>query len=1201
MSMNKVPTLLVGLGGIGCKIAQMIYDKLSNEDRKYIGIIGMDTNAEDLKVLTIPFVQTSDAGKVADYIMRHPEYATWFPFNKYTGGHEMLTGAGQIRAISRLAALSAIEQGKFRILEEEIGRILQHKPEIDYSSFNLFLVGSITGGTGAGLFLQMPFYVKELLKKQYAIDKVRVRGMFISADITARVQTNPINEEAVKVNAYACMKELNAFYLMQNFDEKDNHLRLEYYRKPERSSERGSLRDKLTKAWGDSEFGFDPSVLFNQDQIDQESKAITESGIMIPYDAFYLIEGSDNRGGIGNANLETVEKQIAKILYVMLFTPVKAAAEGAQNNYVLEDMEKGGMNRYNSAGLCTLRYPYKEMMEYVNLSWVRDLVKEEWLYLDKKVENEKRANLELQKTNPGVRVLDTRVSYAEMFEEEMEGGEDKKLGFLKEQAFRSTESAESKDGDDLLVLDSVCRLDKLFDNVTERIGEILDSNDMNSAISACDILEDDFKKTDMIQQEIRRVYHALAALKETAEAVINTHRFRIADEVFSPNMETFRLDKKNEKNIFGLFSKVHPVVGRYFCYKAINRLEDEIERLEASALTVPQLDNYKRTDFYETEDDGIQKADVAAELYIQKIVPVIRLGEKKLDKLRNQFRDMRDEQVATILAYCSDTLELRTYILLKKRFEALSKLYEGFFSNLRSQIEQNEERADLLEKSYMEDPIGEKMVYASPQAFRRTYAEFKGMVDYELPMEACYAVADGLFRMAYITMTQEGQEMTFQQEQENKKNFQRELKNVFQTGVLDSMMKTVIEKGDAAVNITIRQALEKEYKMHNQSYEASEREHEKNRIAYARKNVEDAMVMAVPMLAARPVPDATEIVFLAMHPGSAEMSAGEPDGGVTQQRLAPVGTPTDLHVPHVILDEEFSPYEIICMKTKHNCTIEELVKYGTNGDYAEAYRRRIKNLGTDPSVSGKDAFKTVVNPHLDRFWHEEGFIPEFGEEERMRSEMDTRKAFIYSMAWDLFQRNEIEGIKRWHYVNGAFQPFPVKKTMRLIDNTYVDLYDALKYNRSIKTNILSSAKARIEMARQRMDPENMMADALASTLVEDMAQSIGDDLEDQNIFDIFSNMYYRMEQTDWESLFDALSQVLEEYFKKIFGEDRGSVNETYQRAIIKIAVNSQYGIKISTMEEYKKDGKSLSGLPALTKAEEAVKVQATRILNMRIF
>ena len=46
MSMNQVPTLVLGIGGIGCKVAAAISDSLSNEDCKYVSVIGIDTNVK---------------------------------------------------------------------------------------------------------------------------------------------------------------------------------------------------------------------------------------------------------------------------------------------------------------------------------------------------------------------------------------------------------------------------------------------------------------------------------------------------------------------------------------------------------------------------------------------------------------------------------------------------------------------------------------------------------------------------------------------------------------------------------------------------------------------------------------------------------------------------------------------------------------------------------------------------------------------------------------------------------------------------------------------------------------------------------------------------------------------------------------------------------------------------------------------------
>ena len=48
MGINKVPTLILGIGGIGCRIASNINDLLTPEAKKHIALIGVDTNVNDL-------------------------------------------------------------------------------------------------------------------------------------------------------------------------------------------------------------------------------------------------------------------------------------------------------------------------------------------------------------------------------------------------------------------------------------------------------------------------------------------------------------------------------------------------------------------------------------------------------------------------------------------------------------------------------------------------------------------------------------------------------------------------------------------------------------------------------------------------------------------------------------------------------------------------------------------------------------------------------------------------------------------------------------------------------------------------------------------------------------------------------------------------------------------------------------------------
>ena len=91
-----------------------------------MAILAIDTNVKDLRKLReqgIETIQISDERLVRQYLKDHPQYMSWFPNNIFLNNRGMLEGAGQIRAISRLAALAAEEEGKFRPIEEAVRKI----------------------------------------------------------------------------------------------------------------------------------------------------------------------------------------------------------------------------------------------------------------------------------------------------------------------------------------------------------------------------------------------------------------------------------------------------------------------------------------------------------------------------------------------------------------------------------------------------------------------------------------------------------------------------------------------------------------------------------------------------------------------------------------------------------------------------------------------------------------------------------------------------------------------------------------------------------------------------------------------------------------------------------------------------------------------------------------------------------------------
>ena len=1155
MAINKVPTLLVGLGGIGCSIADMTASMLDEETKKYVGVVGFDTNAEDLKKVKIKTVRTSDENLVKHFLKENPEYIKWFPVNKFTVNRDMKNGAGQIRAISRLAGLASERAGRFVVLEEEIKRILKHDVDKASGSINVFVVGSITGGTGAGLFLQIPFYIKRFLKSEMSIENVHVRGMFLSADITKNVQPSLINKDAVMVNAYACMKELNAFYLTQIMDDEDIHLDLDYYERTDRAEEVKKMKKDMIEEQSSSDFEFDFEFDDGMDlsAIEDDAKDIASDGANIPYNAFYLIEGTDNKGGIGNASLDTVKKQVSKMIYTVLFTPVKAEDAGILDNTILQDMEGGGMNRYSSAGLCSLIYPYEVVKEYVTLRWVKDLVKDEWLLIDKNYESELDIAYSNQKSDPSVKIPRMDDTYIRLFKKEISGKEGTRLGHLRGDAF-------IENPDDFN--NPISKASRLLKKIENEVETIICSDDMTVLKDECKINLKLAMNIDSADKEIGRVYDALEDYQRKMNSTVKEHRAQIANDVFPVKESALKMKKDNPLCMYNLLVNVHPVAARFMCYDMIRTLDKKIEGLE-NGIASTDLMAYEDVDFYGTEKDGIQDASEAVIFIKNKNVPVINTAKKPLQLLVNKFQQMTSNQTMLVENYGKDALLLSTYKILRERFAIMAEYYEGFFHNIEQAIKDNEERIERLEKSYVEGGYGELPVYASPDAFRMIYQDFRLKADFALPEDTKKAIFDEIFSIVAGIVENKNKEYTEEQKRRRDESIQKQLTDIFDKGIVDTLKTLVITKGKGVVDINIKQAIEKELVLNEGILNTSDAAFEQKRLAYARQLIDSAMGMAAPMFAAKSREDFTETIYLGINPEAAEFAGRAADKATTKDRLVPEKTEaTDMKPVSVLMEKEFSPYEIICFKSKHKYLIEDLVKYGKGSDYEKAYEKRIKNLGKEPAAEGIDAYKTVVNPHLSRFWHEEGFIPPIGIDERNKADKETLKALVYAMGMDLLKKEENEdfdGRLLWHLVVGT-RLYPIRKQGALIGNSYVSVYDALKFNRKVKAQILYNAQVMKKNVKGYMDAEELMEKIDETWFIEDLVQSHADE-DDENFLDILIKMFSMMDRKKWEVLFDGLSVTLKDYLSYMLEDNDKLVKKAYNQIIKKMMQYSSIGKK----------------------------------------
>lgn len=1124
MSMNQVPTLVLGIGGIGCKIAAAISDSLSNEDRKYVSVIGIDTNVNDLSKLRdkhqMEIIQTSDDMEVSAYLEAHPEYLEWFPDNDFLRERTMTDGAGQVRTLSRLAFLASVESGRFTPILQEITRIRKVDGNPHNKNLTVMVVGSITGGTGAGLFLNIPFYIRNLIKSQAGIKRCVIRGMFVGPDILEDVQPSQTNKDAVCVNGYTCLKELNAFYMRPAIGKEiANNLRLEFY---------------------------------NHDDTSVQN---------VPYNYLYLVEKSGDLGTMGDARIDEVINYIARVVFVLMFSPVTADALSIEDNFILKLIDKGGMNRYAGAGMCRLLYPIKTAQEYVTLAVVRDLVQREWMLIDQEFTALSRAAMAKMVSDSTVKKPELKTSYVEIFEKEALG-DHAKLGKFAQEAYIERDSR------------YISRASEFIAALDTMIEELLDSDDVREKEEACKVDDQKMKNFSDAEAQISDVWEGMRKYAQYAKHLIDTKPNGFADDLFPTSKEVMDFHKDKPECIYQYLAKVHPVTARFLIYDIINRLEAKITELKTE-ITGIDLSAYTAEDF-DLKTEGVQGPAEALGTIRDKRHPIWKMlgpvgqaingEEKALIKLKRRLREVCDTHVSTTHDYIENSLKYLVSQLVLERMITLADNYTVFFNTVAAKIDRNNENITRLENIHF--PYGQDGIYCSKDAFRKMATDFLLLQSQDLSDETKVAIFEQIYlvqsRSYSISSTTETKAAKERRMQEDKKK----LEAVFNTAVIETIRSNVIEHGAGIVNLTAREALIKEFELTEQMI-PDDPGYADEIQKYAQKRIATALKVAAPMLTTEGRREDTELTFITLSPACAETDAElKPDTTETAKFYLPITTANAT----VIINSEFDDTELACMRLSYNFTIEDLTKYKAGARNAIAYNDRITNLGVKRVFNyNSDEMIVVVNPHLNAHWHEEGFIPSIHGKQRQKDHLDNLKAFIYAMGFDSFRLiadddNPDENDKprpTWYsYIDGFTQFQPVRKCGKLIGNGYSDLFDAILYNRTLKLAILRYAQKAVSKMKGYNTTDELFDNILENRFIEDLIQPVASkDADDINLFDAFMEMRSHMPIDDWYELFDGLLITLWEFCEVLFDKSERHINKAVKIILTEIFKNSAVGMK----------------------------------------
>lgn len=334
------PTLFVGVGGTGCKIIKKVSDLCAPAEKENINFLCLDTNVNDLSNVAnakskIYWVQTSNTQTVGSYLDYDEEARKkWFPKNAVMYDKTVSEGAGQVRAISRLALNSTIKTGKIRPLYEAIDDLFRKTGKEMKQAMRVVIASTASGGTGSGIILPLCMFIRDYVKEKYPNTSLIVRSLVLLPETLDSVIDSQTERDSQARNAYATVKELNAFMMKgSGFVDLDDDLR-----------QFSNLHVNVSIAGSDKQ----------------------KSLSLLPMDFCFLMDGQDAEDST-MISVDQYIEQAAQALYEQNVGPMQKKAFSVEDNIIKEMTKPGnfGRNRFGGIGAGVIRYPYEKIADYV--------------------------------------------------------------------------------------------------------------------------------------------------------------------------------------------------------------------------------------------------------------------------------------------------------------------------------------------------------------------------------------------------------------------------------------------------------------------------------------------------------------------------------------------------------------------------------------------------------------------------------------------------------------------------------------------------------------------------------------------------------------------------------------------------------------------------------------------------------------------
>ena len=787
----NAPTLIVGLGGKGSEIAVRVSKMLTDEQRRQIGFAVFDTDVNEQKKIRdrYPFIktiQTSTKLTVGEYLdIDTHSRDTWFPVNALLNSKTLTEGAGQVRAISRLAFETAVRAGKLEPLHEAIEDLYKLEGNEYDQALRVIIVSSLAGGTGSGLILPVSLYIKNYLATRFRQSANITKGFFLLPEVFYEVIKGQAERNNLKSNAYATLRELDAF-LMRG----DSTL-------PERYKSTVKIDFPVE--------GTDDFEEYN----------------VRPFDFCFLFD-AQNADGKKLNSFEKYLEHAANCIYAQAIGPMNKRSNSSEDNTIRKLAAEKGRNRYAGAGTSMLIYPYEDVRDYIALNWAKECVSDQWMVFDKQFEKQARKNA--QKRSHGIPVADLKQSRS--YIENVETSAENKNSFAK----AIVEQCTIYDNRGINAIDT--KWDRYLDKLEEHI-----LNNASSSANKLDYMNEDIENfmtsISSNKQAINNWERYISFYKQIDEYRMVVEKYTdetadlIAYGIFRAD-EDEEITETKEFQIEHYFKTndefIHPNAIRYFLYKVLEELE--IRRNSISEDNKSLKDYFKNFEKNILGDDehvhSVEALNTNRVRLYEKIAKTPTEKQKDFfESCQNYHRNVNDFRESAILeAVYSEAIE---YV------SDLCKAFESFFKSFSSEVKGIEKRIQVLKNKHNNTRgLAVRYVCASSKCLENMlesapYTYGYNEIDGDLSKDIYNRV-----RVYAINP----------RAKENKEFFS----DLFEQGIVGFFRNSVAELYNTAVNMDIITAIEKEAEFEKNIFDQFEAE------LYVKQVFNESKVLAAPFI-----------------------------------------------------------------------------------------------------------------------------------------------------------------------------------------------------------------------------------------------------------------------------------------------------------------------------------------------------------------